>query len=175
MTLDMVSGMRPMVATSMVSIGIMAKELPCFNPQEQLDTYFQTTAKGAGKEVVGLETADEQARLLYTTTPLSKQAADLVDMLDNTGKIVEMSKKLNDSYFRQDVEGLLRLTEDDDSDPHFMEALLDKRNAAWIEKLPDIMNQGSSFIAVGALHLPGEKGVVEGLRRLGYTIEPVWK
>ncbi len=37
------------------------------------------------------------------------------------------------------------------------------------------MNQGSSFIAVGALHLPGEKGVVEGLRRLGYTIEPVWK
>lgn len=159
----------------MVSIGIMAKELPCFNPQEQLDTYFQTTAKGAGKEVVGLETADEQARLLYTTTPLSKQAADLVDMLDNTGKIVEMSKKLNDSYFRQDVEGLLRLTEDDDSDPHFMEALLDKRNAAWIEKLPDIMNQGSSFIAVGALHLPGEKGVVEGLRRLGYTIEPVWK
>ena len=175
MTLDMVSGMRPMVATSMVSIGIMAKELPCFNPQEQLDTYFQTTAKGAGKEVVGLETADEQARLLYTTTPLSKQAADLVDMLDNTGKIVEMSKKLNDSYFRQDVEGLLRLTEDDDSDPRFMEALLDKRNAAWIEKLPDIMNQGSSFIAVGALHLPGEKGVVEGLRRLGYTIEPVWK
>lgn len=175
MTLDMVAGMRPMVATSMVSLGIISKEMQGFNPQEQLDSYFQTTAKSAGKPIIGLETAGEQAQMLYTTTPLSKQAADLVEMLDNTGKVVEMSKNLNDSYFRQDVDGLLKLTESEDSDPRFMEALLDKRNAAWLVKLPEILGQGSSFIAVGALHLPGENGVVKGLRKLGYKVEPVWK
>ncbi len=153
----------------------MAKSFLASTPRNSSTLISRLRQKAQAKKWWGWRLPTNRPGCFYTTTPLSKQAADLVDMLDNTGKIVEMSKKLNDSYFRQDVEGLLRLTEDDDSDPRFMEALLDKRNAAWIEKLPDIMNQGSSFIAVGALHLPGEKGVVEGLRRLGYTIEPVWK
>ena len=54
-----------------------------------------------------------------------------------------------------------------------MIALLDKRNADWLTKLPAIFKEGPTFVAVGALHLAGDKGIVEGLRKLGYNVSPV--
>jgi uncharacterized protein YbaP (TraB family) len=35
------------------------------------------------------------------------------------------------------------------------------------------MKERSSFIAVGCLHLPGKEGLIEGLRKLGYTVEAI--
>lgn len=175
MTLETFSMMRPMVATSVVSIGAISRSMPGFNPQEQLDTYFQTVAKENGKKVKGLETPELQGRLLYTTTPLVVQAASLVEMLDNPDKIVEQGKKLNKYYMAQDIESLLTLMEGEEETSEFMEALLDRRNADWLTKLPAILSEGSNFVAVGALHLVGDKGIVNGLRKLGYTVEPVRK
>ncbi|MDE6400264.1 MAG: TraB/GumN family protein, partial [Muribaculaceae bacterium] len=34
-------------------------------------------------------------------------------------------------------------------------------------------NDGPTFVAVGALHLAGDKGIIEGLRKLGYKVTPV--
>lgn len=175
MTLETFSMMRPMVASSVVSIGAISRSMPGFNPQEQLDTYFQTVAKEKGKKVKGLETPELQGRLLYTTTPLVVQAASLVEMLDNPEKIVEQGKKLNKYYMAQDIESLLTLMEGEEETSEFMEALLDRRNADWLTKLPAILSEGSNFVAVGALHLVGDKGIVNGLRKLGYTVEPVRK
>ena len=47
------------------------------------------------------------------------------------------------------------------------------RNVKWLEKLPAMMSEKSSFIAVGCLHLIGEGGLIEGLRKLGYKVEAV--
>jgi uncharacterized protein YbaP (TraB family) len=47
------------------------------------------------------------------------------------------------------------------------------RNKAWSEKLPAIMKTAPTFIAVGALHLPGDKGLLNLLKKQGYTVEPV--
>ena len=175
LTLDALSMMRPMVAQSIVSLSSLSKDLPGYNPQEQLDGYFQTEGKKAGKEVIGLETPEMQGRLLYTFAPITRQAADLVEMLDHPEKITEQSKKLNASYLAQDLDALLKLTEVDDSHSEFVTALLDRRNADWLTKLPAILSEGSCFVAVGALHLAGPKGIVEGLRSLGYTVEPMMK
>ena len=64
---------------------------------------------------------------------------------------------------------------EEDDDSAFTEELIFKRNADWLKELPAIMSETPSFIAVGALHLPGEKGVLEGLRKAGYKITPVKK
>jgi uncharacterized protein YbaP (TraB family) len=39
--------------------------------------------------------------------------------------------------------------------------------------MPAIMKQAPTFFAVGAGHLPGEKGVLQLLRNAGYTVEGV--
>ena len=176
MSVQMLDMMRPMVLTSMMSIGMVQKELPNYNPAEQLDLYFQSSAKESGKDVKGLETPEFQAKVLYTTVPIAEQAKAVLNLAKDPKESLEKSAKLNELYLAQDLDGLLELTNTDDEDSDegaFMEALVDLRNANWIKELPEIMKETPSFIAVGALHLPGEKGVIEGLRKAGYTVTAV--
>lgn len=176
MKVQMLDMMRPMVVTTMISVGMVQKELPNFNPAEQLDTYFQGDAKARGKEIKGLETPEFQAQLLYCKVPIAEQAKALLELAKNPEDSMEKSRKLNELYLAQDIEGLMALTNESDSssdESAFMEALVDMRNANWLKELPEIMKEHPSFIAVGALHLPGENGVIEGLRKAGYTVTPI--
>lgn len=54
-----------------------------------------------------------------------------------------------------------------------MEALLDNRNKAWIEKMPALMKDAPTLFVVGAGHLPGTNGVLNLLKQQGYTVEPM--
>ena len=49
-------------------------------------------------------------------------------------------------------------------------AVIAARNKAWLPKLDRAMRKGGVFAAFGALHLPGEEGVVALLRAKGYTV-----
>lgn len=173
MPLQMFDNMKPVVIMTMVSVGIMSELMPEYNPEEQLDTYFQTYAIENNKSIIPLETADFQASVLYDSTPLTLQAEALVDMLKNPEELVDSSKQLNEAYENQDLNAMLVMSEDDDPNPEFMIALLDRRNADWLTKIPDIIKEAPSFIAVGALHLAGENGLVEGLRKQGFTLTPI--
>ena len=55
--------------------------------------------------------------------------------------------------------------------PGEMEAMLDNRNKAWVEKMPAIMTEAPTLFVVGAGHLPGDNGVLNLLKQQGYTIE----
>jgi len=55
----------------------------------------------------------------------------------------------------------------------FETILLDERNAIMAERAAPLLNEGNSFIAVGALHLVGETGLVEQFRRMGYRVTKV--
>lgn len=173
MELSMLDPMKPMVVTTMVSLGITSEAMPDYNPAEQLDSWFQTTGSSKGKKIVPLETVEQQATLLFDYTPISIQADALVEMLKDPQKAIDSAHELTDAYMKQDLNAMLELSRKEDEHPEFMEALLDRRNADWITKLPSIFNDGSTFVAVGALHLPGDKGVLEGLRKLGFTVTPV--
>ncbi len=174
MELTMLEPMKPMVVTSMVAIQIVKDKLPGFNPTEQLDTYFQLQGKEAGKKIKGLESPEFQAQILYAAEPISKQAANLVEMLDNPQKNIENAEKLNKAYLNQDLESLFStMVDDEDASPEYLDRIVNSRNANWLKSLPEILKGNSCFIAVGALHLPGEKGIIEGLKKLGYTVTPI--
>jgi uncharacterized protein YbaP (TraB family) len=59
------------------------------------------------------------------------------------------------------------------SDKKYEELLLTKRNINWVGQLKNIMNKKSVFVAVGAGHLVGEKGLLNLLKKEGYTVEPL--
>ena len=170
MDLSMFEPLKPMVVATTVTMGIMQKEMPDFDPQNQLDSYFLTKGKEAGKKITPLETPEFQASILYDTTPIAVQAEDLVEMLKNPLRTMEMAQKLNEAYMKGDLAEMLHLSEQEESNSEFMTAILDRRNADWLTKLPIILSEGPTFIAVGALHLAGDKGIVEGLRNAGYKV-----
>ncbi|MDE5875701.1 MAG: TraB/GumN family protein, partial [Muribaculaceae bacterium] len=47
------------------------------------------------------------------------------------------------------------------------------RNTNWVNILSKEMPQQSTFVVVGAAHLPGKKGVLEQLRNAGFKVTPV--
>ncbi len=175
MTLEMLDPMRPMVPQTIGLLTIVSQQLEGFNPEEQLDTWFQLQGALEEKAIIPLETPQMQAQLLYSSVPLEFQVKSLKEMLDNPDKMVENARNLNEAYMSKDLAKMLRLSQEgeDPEERVFMEALVDKRNADWLTKLPAIFSQGPTFVAVGALHLAGPQGIVEGLRNLGYTVTAI--
>lgn len=154
------------------------KHVGGFNPEEQLDTYFQTQAIQKGKNVDGLETPEFQFNLLYNGASLQRQAQQLMCILNNIEEGVEILKRVTNAYMKQDLEAMLKENDKRDGTqcdplPGENEAMLDNRNKAWADKLPAIMNAAPTFVAVGALHLPGKEGLLSLLKKQGYKVEPV--
>jgi uncharacterized protein YbaP (TraB family) len=55
----------------------------------------------------------------------------------------------------------------------FEDLLLVNRNKKWIPVMKAEMNRSACLFAVGAGHLPGTDGVIDLLRKEGYTVSPV--
>lgn len=134
-----------------------------------IDLFFAENGKETGKKVVALETAMEQAEILFDSQTVEEQAASLVESVK-----AEVEDDLSDAilkaYKNQDLEKLWELSQDWDESLAEMTLLLDDRNKKWIPKLKPLLDEGGVFIAVGALHLPGKAGVLELLKKEGYKV-----
>ena len=163
----------------MVDIAMLAQLKPAaINKQlvVLLDTYFQQQAGQQGKKVGGLETAQSQIDILFNSQTLQRQASLLYCAISDIEKGIDQSKRLIAAYEKQDLDAMLQLMEERDGNscdplPGEMEAMLDNRNKAWVEKMPTIMTEAPTLFVVGAGHLPGDNGVLNLLKQQGYTIE----
>lgn len=166
--------MKPMTISAMYAAALAEDELDgeglSGNP---IDVYFASYGKRNGKEVIELETMMEQAEMLYNGTTPEEQAAVLVQTVKDSLKSSEVTEDLLEAYMAEDLDLMWKMSNEEEDPLMDMTLLLDNRNTAWIEKLKPVLNAGNAFIAVGALHLPGDVGVIELLKKEGYSIKPV--
>lgn len=143
------------------------------------DSYFQQLGIAKGKKIVGLETIDQQLEMLFDKTSLQRQAEIFTYSVLHTDNMILETNKLNNFYKKGDLEKLLLLSiqKNDPSDATDEEyyKLVDERNLEWMKQLPELIKSSSCFITVGALHLPGENGLIEQFRKLGYHVTEVKK
>lgn len=142
---------------------------------EFLDLRLYRLAVSASKPVLGLETIDEQ---LAVFEDLSE--ADQISLLRETlavrDQLPALFERLLTAYLARDLGGLQHLSEeylkggDPDLARRFHAAAVDVRNARMAERIAPMIAQGDCFIAVGALHLPGEGGILERLAGQGFAI-----
>lgn len=168
--------LKPAAVTTQLALALAMKSLKGFNPQEQLDTWFQTQARQAGKKVGSLETIDMQVNVLYNSQTLARQALLLHCAATHIEQGIDQTLRMTSAYMKQDLDGLLSIIEEKmnnscDSTPEEQEALIYGRNANWARQLPDIMKQSSTLFVVGAGHLPGPKGLLKLLQNQGYRVE----
>lgn len=176
MELAMFDKLKPAALNAQLAVVLSVKALKGYNPQEQLDTWFQTQAKQAGKKVGGLETMESQINILYNSQSLKRQAQQLYCSATHIDYGIDMTRRLAEAYLNQDLDKLLEITEEKmgnacDGTPEEEEALIYGRNANWAKQMPGIMKQASTLFVVGAGHLPGEHGVLKLLEKQGYTVE----
>ena len=144
-----------------------------------MDLALSFRAAGMGKEVFALETLDEQLTFL---TGLSESAQ--IDMIRQAvadfDRIPELFDELIVTYLSGDLDALERLSFEqlDEMDAevrdHFYQVGLVERNRVMLERARDELEAGGLIIAVGALHLPGEHGLIQLLRDEGYAVEGIY-
>lgn len=181
---------NPMVASKMGNLTPMAlvtqfqlllymtKHMGEFDPSSTFDQYFQAQAKKNGLPCGGLETLQKQIDVLYKGKPMSRQVEELMCFIDNENFNSQMMEDLTSAFYAQNLETLKQVMDRKlggkcDSTPEEEDMLINNRNADWVAKMPGIMTSKPTFFAVGAAHLPGDKGVLQLLRNAGYTIEGV--
>jgi uncharacterized protein len=138
-----------------------------------MEIVIMKEAHEQSKKIKGLETAEFQAGL-FDSIPYEKQASDLVNYIDSADQYKKMTVELADVYRRQDLQKIDELTRTGDvTINNYLDLLLYGRNRRWVVSLNSLLPEKSLLIAVGAGHLPGEEGLINLLRKNGYTVSPV--
>jgi uncharacterized protein YbaP (TraB family) len=146
-----------------------------------LDLVLYESAKQQNKPVCGLETAEEQVAV-FENTSLEDQILLLKQIVKDPDALDQQLKQLTEKYLARDIAGLLALSQEfDDATPQeqksgedFLRRVIDERNLLMVERMLPRLQQGSVFIAIGALHLPGEKGMLQLLTERGYLVSVMY-
>ena len=170
--------MTPGALSTALTVASFIKKSRNLDVQNLIDQYFQKVAFAQGKSVGGLETLAFQKKVLYEGKSLDRQKELLMCQVDHADILEEMVDKITKAYFSQDLKAIkaamdIKLNSSCDSSPEEEAALIDNRNANWLTKMPGIMAEKPTLFAVGAGHLPGDKGVLNLLRQAGYKVDPV--
>jgi len=175
-----VAKMKPWILASMVALPTCelsrkAQGLPF------LDMKLARDGVAAGKEVKGVETLAEQIEAM-ASLPMSFHVQALVSVVkypDYTSDMMETTLQL---YLRGDIglvmpAGRYFAPEQDAAEfagmELFEQKLITMRNHNMADRGAPILARGNVFMAVGALHLTGDEGLVELLRKQGYTVTAV--
>jgi uncharacterized protein YbaP (TraB family) len=169
---SMLETFKPMLSMSTLE----EADIPC-ESAVAMEQLIMEEAKRDNKPIKGLETMAYQASI-FDSIPYKLQAEQLVAYIDSAAAGNDHSSqefaKLLAAYKNQDLEQLQALiNKDDDGMAQYSNLLLYNRNRNWVEKLKNLMPGKSLLVAVGAGHLPGDKGVISLLRKAGYKVTPV--
>jgi len=144
-----------------------------------LDVQLYTDAMRQGKPVEGLETADEQLSV-FENLPNQAKVDMVRSVVDDNQRTLAEYKKIREAYLARDLKRLLEMAEEEAQGEYgqFMQAFnrvgVVERNRRMTTRMLKHIEGGAAFVAVGALHLPGEQGILRRLENLGYRVTPVY-
>jgi uncharacterized protein YbaP (TraB family) len=165
--------MRPWMAALTLAVTPLLKA--GLAPEQGVDKQLKASMLGAGKPVLGLETAEQQIRFL-ADMPRAVELALLRSTMRDADKGPIKLTALIDAWKAGDADTIARIGNDDirKLEPRLYQLLLVQRNEAWATKIATMLQQpGVVFIAVGAAHLAGPDSVQAHLEQLGLPVEQV--
>ncbi|MGD2119204.1 MAG: TraB/GumN family protein [Chromatiales bacterium] len=166
--------MKPWVVMVMFS-------MPPDNRGQILDVELMNMAKASGKTLTGLESIQQQFDV-FDQLSIADQKILLAETLKNYPQLPMQFEKLLRAYQERDLGKLQQIAADSQgssqrvkqASERAMQRLLEQRNLKMVDKMEKLIVRGKHFIAVGALHLPGDKGVLKLLEDKGFSIRRVY-
>jgi uncharacterized protein YbaP (TraB family) len=139
-------------------------------------------AAKSGKTVVGLETLAEQIEAM-NSLPIEFHVRSLVAAARYPDYTADMMETTLGLYLRGEI-GLVfpaatyfapeKGASDLKDMALFEQKLITERNHNMADRAAKTLAKGDVFMAVGALHLIGDEGLVALLRKQGYTATPIF-
>jgi hypothetical protein len=169
----MPSGMFQFMKPWMAALTLTSFELEKagYSAASGIDTYFSNRAKKAGKKRLALETAEFQFGLFADLTPeqslefLEYTLADLETMIPQMD-VLSAKWRAGDARYIQKT-----FMEEFADYPELYEKLGPQRNRAWLPVIEELLaGESDAMVIVGALHLVGTDGIVDLLRKKGFTV-----
>jgi hypothetical protein len=144
---------------------------------EFLDLLLYREAQQLQIPTYGLEKVEEQLQV-FEGLSLDEQVTLLKETLKQADEMPKIFNKLHELYLQRDLTALMTYSIEymQDGSDHkvlldtFYERAIDNRNFKMVEKMEKRLQEGNAFIAVGALHLPGENGLLRLLQARGYRV-----
>ena len=126
----------------------------------------------------GLESMEELGGL-FNSLSLADQVRLLTDAVCHRELLEGDFAKMISLYTQGDLAGLFSYGQrysfaDNTLYENLTEKILTRRNYRMVERMQPILETGAAFIAMGALHLPGEEGVLALLESYGFEITRVF-
>ncbi len=152
-----------------------AKNLP------EVDQSFADIGKARHIPVIGLETVEEQMRVIASITP-GLAAAQLKAMARGGGMADGGYATLLSLYDQEKPAAALAVldaapgvtAQERAASDELTRRLLADRNDVMAARAAPLLAKGGLFMAVGALHLSGKRGLIELLRERGFRVTKVW-
>ena len=144
-----------------------------------LDDWLQQEARQSGTAIAALETIEEQLGLFDNATE-ADQVAMLDSVVNDRAKILRQFDEMIEFYLARDPAGIYeQMLEQSTGDEQrlaevFEQDFIIARNKRMAERLTPHLNGGGAFVAIGALHLPGEQGLVRLMEESGYSVTRVY-
>ncbi len=165
---------RPWALALMLSV-------PPQNPAEVLDVVLAGAARAQGKPVYQLEGLEEQVGI-FDGMPETDQVALLRHAVDEWERMPRITGRLIEAWLARDLAGMRRIGDEAAGDTAearrpqetFTRRLLNERNVRMADRMQARFKEGAAFVAVGALHLQGEHGVLAELERRGWRVTRVY-
>lgn len=153
--------------------------MPRLETGQVLDLMLYSAALQAGKTQAGLESALEQLSI-FDSLPVAEQKVLLEETVTMYPQMHTMLEQMHVAYIARDLAKLAALSEqysnmgDARLAKKINSSLVDQRNHRMAQRMETYLREGGAFVAVGALHLPGEQGLLQLLRKRGYVVTAVY-
>ena len=140
---------------------------------------LQEEAKRRGIRIHQLETPEEQIATLEALFEEDQRSA-LQEVIDNNARVEEMFESMRRSYLAGDLNAFydLMIEHTAGGDRALVESVLEgpiyARNERMVARMAERLRDGNAFIAVGALHLPGERGILHLLEQQGFAVRRLY-
>jgi uncharacterized protein YbaP (TraB family) len=139
-----------------------------FEESTYIDLFIFQSASKLNKRVISLENfAQSEIKARLSAIPDEDRNADT-----QSGTYYSNAQKIEDAYRDGNLDMIDSLSKLGTS-KNMQRFLINERNVFFVHTIDSVLKKESLFSGVGAAHLPGDKGVIELLRKKGYTVEPV--
>lgn len=163
--LDQFDRLLPFFVVNMIAQKILSEDMPL-----ALDHHLWQYAQENGCQLTGVETFKEQIAILQAI-PIPLQVRSLLKISGNVSAYRKQLLHLTTVYQTRDIQKIHKTAKRQLGG--MRKLMLHQRNAIMAERISDLVAQNATFVAIGAAHLGGEKGVLRLLKQQGHKLSAI--